>query len=1126
MKENNVSYKFFLQLIQNVKGKLVYSRDHNESNSEKDPYLEVKESLTHEQEIRQNNFLLLTVYLWILHSNRPDSKELNFQEWIIAEYDKAVLNHHPHSHPQRTNENKDTILPLNAFFELFLQNLSTGEKTISSELQCSLPIMPFWNPGTLTDSRGAGWDLLKLNLKTAEIPEGVIFSRESLPVLPTKPSIPKISKIFPEGPSLFTAFEIYEYYYGNITEKLLGDLFERLMHDETKHTTGAFYTPSYICLKIGRDLLTDALRPHFPSWESNLQVADIAHEIANTLNQLPDPQCKELIPRIHQTLLNLKILDPSLGAGHFLIAVDSLIVDIYRSIWEFLSMRKISGLISLPANTHPNSGSNLRDISSWHEFAPVAQLLRLWYIYPHILYGVDINSRATRVAKWRLYCKLLDPYPTDISLEGSYQNLSFNIHVGNALLGFNSWELVNDVLDPTSKIRISSPLSHAEKILMNRTNKLKFPSQALGKMNSSIKFQHPSPIEEIRKLNSQELFNRHQLILYLVTLLRDVRMHLKQPQTDLLCNGGENNKENREISEISEISEIREFLDVVNGMIRDYLDDVYLKSKGLTIDDKAETQGGLFHWIGEFPEIFTIPTPEYATLLPQPAPDGFHLILGNPPYGNLLQPYEKSTLGDTLGILNEISSLFLERAIELTAIRGSFGFLTSYTITFNKQLSRLRHELLRKFIQTRLATFDRDRCRMFENMTQSVSILQCSEKKPRSCNQPGILITTQIYRELPPLDKLEYQKANFYLLGKSIGTSASQNHRIPKIGIPAMTQFLNRMANHYEKSQHQVGDLIKSPTIISSKTQSTAITGKYPDPFGGIWIRISGNYWYNAWNRPPYYGTQIAYLPLNSPDRTIHSFLLGLINSSLYYVWFRIYSDGRHMNSDILRGIPLPYPLPYPLPHPLHLSFSDTLTKFGQLLNVYTAKLMEELFDHFDSDRNRFRTSEIKALLDIGDHIYGIIFDLSQEDIAFIQHFEHLPSQTTNATYNKTPSKEDDIKKVNEILTPFSGYWNREKIMNQKDFDRITKYLISIINNNSLPNEIKQIPTTNVSTEFIRRTIYEVYKYLGKKNRNQFIKLIHAFKQFDNTDEATTNSKFSQYSGNYDNDIETMIAYE
>ncbi|MHA1672821.1 MAG: Eco57I restriction-modification methylase domain-containing protein, partial [Promethearchaeota archaeon] len=905
-------------------------------------------------------------YLWILHSNRPDSKKFNFKEWFLDNYDQNVLK----LSPLRKNE---SILPLslplplslNTFFDQFLHNLSSGNKHSSSKSQLTLPSIPFWNPSTLIDSRGAGWDLLELKQNLVEIPEGAIFSRESLPALPPKPSILKISKIFPEGPPLFTALEIYEHYYGRINEKLLGDLFERLMHAETKHTTGAFYTPLYICLKIGRDLLTDVLRPLFPSWDSNLQVADITNEITKTFSQLTDAQCKLLIPRIHHKLIELKILDPSLGAGHFLIAVDSLIIGIYRSIWEFLSLRKISGLIFLPANTHPNSGSNLKDISSWHEFAPVAQLLRLWYIYPHILYGVDINSRATRVAKWRLYCTLLDPNPKDISLEGCYQNLSFNIHVGNALLGINSWESVNNVLDPSSKVRKSSFLHHTENKLMELTKNLNYPL--------------PSPIKQILELNSHEKFNRYSLIFNLVTLLRNVRLFLKQPKLPLTKTA---------FSENDKMEENRKFLEDLNRMIRNYLDAVYLKSNNLTIDDKSVVQKGLFHWIGEFPEIFTIPTPEYATFLSHASPNGFHLILGNPPYGNLLQPYEKSIFGNTLGILNEISSLFLERAMELTATRGSFGFLTSYTITFNKQLSRLRGQLLRKFGITRLATFDRDRCRMFENMTQSVSILQCSEKKTRSSNQPEILLSTQIYRELPPLDKLDYQKANSFLLGKSIGTSAFQTHRIPKIGIPAMTQFLKRMAKHYEKSQHQVGDLIKSPTIISSKTQSTAITGKYPDPFGGFWIRISGNYWYNAWNRPPYYGTQIAFLPLNSPDRNVHSFLLGLINSSLYYVWFRIYSDGRHMNSDILRGIPLPNPQQPSLQPRHHHSFSDTLAKFGNILEVYTAKLMEGLFDHFDSGRNRFRTSEIKALLDIGDHIFGIIFDLSPEDISFIQSFE------------------------------------------------------------------------------------------------------------------------------------------
>ena len=153
---------------------------------------------------------------------------------------------------------------------------------------------------------------------------------------------------------------------------------------------------------------------------------------------------------------------------------------------------------------------------------------------------------------------------------------------------------------------------------------------------------------------------------------------------------------------------------------------------------------------------------------------------------------------------------------------------------------------------------------------------------------------------------------------------------------------------------------------------------------------------------------------------------------------------------------------------------------------------------------------------------WEIIFDTPN---AFIDWFS--PKQNDDIIINnQKPNIEDDIISVNEILKPLSGFWNREKIMTEIDFKILTEHCIAIIKNKGLPEKAKLIPTTNAPTEFIRRTIYSIYKYLGKKNRTDFISLIHLFTQFKNTEQTTTDRKFSNYTGNYENDKEKMITYQ
>jgi hypothetical protein len=70
-----------------------------------------------------------------------------------------------------------------------------------------------------------------------------------------------------------------------------------------------------------------------------------------------------------------------------------------------------------------------------------------------------------------------------------------------------------------------------------------------------------------------------------------------------------------------------------------------------------------------------------------------------------------------------------------------------------------------------------------------------------------------------------------------------------------------------------------------------------------VWIRTSGNYWYNSWDKKPYNSTEIKQIFV---DPFYKDFFILLINSSLFYFWFRIYGDGRHMNLDILSEMSIP----------------------------------------------------------------------------------------------------------------------------------------------------------------------------------------------------------------------------
>ena len=178
-----------------------------------------------------------------------------------------------------------------------------------------------------------------------------------------------------------------------------------------------------------------------------------------------------------------------------------------------------------------------------------------------------------------------------------------------------------------------------------------------------------------------------------------------------------------------------------------------------------------------------------------------------------------------------------------------------------------------------------------------------------------------------------------------------------------------------------------------------------------------------------------------------------------------------------------------------------------------------------------------KVRTKIGRHVknnelhkdFTIIKEHISEQLEFInkKNEEVLPIPNKIETFPKIqkPTTKEDIRKIKEIINPLNGYWNRNQILNKNDFKRFTEYVISVFERGYLPDSVKQFSNTGASNEFIRKTIHLVYVYLSKSNKNTWISLVHLFKQFDNTEISTTNSKFSSYTSDYKTDLKNMITY-
>ncbi len=595
------------------------------------------------------------------------------------------------------------------------------------------------------------------------------------------------------------------------------------------------------------------------------------------------------------------------------------------------------------------------------------------------LYGVDICDSAVEITKLRLWLWLVSQLNDDSSELKPLPNLEYNIKWGNSLIGW-----VDESLQPTLKYAYTDKIDGIFKGLIAF-------SQSVEEREDLKKAR------DLLKSVSGNILDNYIEALYILYKIYRVSSGYKAVQ-------------------------LKGILESVRGVIYDSVNSAFLnyinskiKTKSKKISNDEFKSLNPFHWRVDFGWIIIN--------------GGFDVVIGNPPYGNLLSNNEKSIakciyMSDT----SEIAGLFVERGINILKNKGYLSYIITFAITFNKKLPKTREILKNNFEEIYISSFDRDKCRFFEGMSQSVSILRAKIKKISS---KGMFYTSKMFREMPKsLNDIEYSPANEYLLlnNGTIGNRFDIQHRLPKIGGLQNLKILNTLLKNTNKAKNAIN--VGNPQI---------------------WIRTSGNYWYNAWDRKPYNSTEIKPMSVKEDWK---DFIILLMNSSLFYWWFRIYGDGRHMNIDILKAFPLPN--------------EEVIKQDAKLLGCARKLTMDKLFSVFDSERNRFNTSEVKGYLDLIDLVIGqkyynlqpheIIHILNNDyevrgGIKLISPFYELISYLAFLTLKNIADKHKDVINLVEEIINFLIYelYFKEKFHEDKLYSKSKEYLLKSVSKHLKP---------------------------------------------------------------------------
>ncbi|MER2999174.1 type IIG restriction enzyme/methyltransferase [Pontibacter populi] len=247
-----------------------------------------------------------------------------------------------------------------------------------------------------------------------------------------------------------------------ITASVLGLIFEKI----NGYRDGSFYTPGFITMYMSREAIRRAVVQRFAekyNWNIDTTIAGPAFEsLAFCIHQ---NYSLETIKEYNQLLNELRICDPAVGSGHYLVsALDELIV--IKAELKLLLNRQGKPLhygsievqndelivtdnhgepFSYTVHQHPDGH---RTINPHTQELQEALFHEKQTIIENCLFGVDINPNSVKICRLRLWIELLKNayYTTSEGVTESstpaanytqlqtLPNIDINIKQGNSLL--------------------------------------------------------------------------------------------------------------------------------------------------------------------------------------------------------------------------------------------------------------------------------------------------------------------------------------------------------------------------------------------------------------------------------------------------------------------------------------------------------------------------------------------------------------------------------------------------------------------------------------------------------------------------------------------------------------------
>lgn len=500
-----------------------------------------------------------------------------------------------------------------------------------------------------------------------------------------------------------------------INPSVLGLVFEKL----NGYKEGSFYTPSFITSYMCKESITPIVLDKF-NQEYKIECKDL-EELKNCLkNSYKEDKRKEYL----QVLLALRICDPAVGSGHFLVSVLNEMVRITYKLGLIASLYRHSLRLENDEIIiqHTPTGEIFNYKKPYSENDPHHHIQKELFelkksIIENCLFGVDINPNSCEITKLRLWIELLK-YSYYIFEEGkntdaleTLPNIDINIKCGNSLI-FN--------FPLNSKLTIGQTLEFSKNLkaeIKEYKNSVMFYKEGLGEKAKILQ-----NIAKLKSLIINYFIEQHQ-----------AKRHLKESLKAFISEYGDG------IFDIStafgmEMLKIARHKDnnykFVPTLTKKQPSPIGVEANKLLIKIKEcyETLENLknsktLEWPFEFPEVLD----DEGDFL------GFDCIIGNPPYIRQehikdIKPLLEKQYPDFYNSSADIYTYFFALSYHLLKEKGFNAFITSNKYARAKYGAQLRGLLLKK--TTIVSYMELNALKVFESATVDTSIMSFIKQTP------------------------------------------------------------------------------------------------------------------------------------------------------------------------------------------------------------------------------------------------------------------------------------------------------------------------------------------------------------------------------------------------------------